>query len=427
MLITRLQIRNFEGIESLDIMPGLVTILSGENGAGKTSVLNALRAALTNRSQRARMVSDGHSQGLLLFELDDGTTGQRTVTHDGKTAGPISLTRADSRVSRPQRILDKLVDGFGLNPVAFLDLTESQQRQEILKVTEIDLPMPEAIRLSGGEAQAGLDYEAHPLVVLKAIEEKLYLDRRDTTRNALQERVAAKKLREGVPEGINVDLLKSFDLHDALKQLHVAGTQSNVLRGRLERRGEIEEALRQLQAERQQNETQITMLEKARIDTAPIQADIELFEHDRAAWQRLQDANTKDKTATDLEARSEMLTALIEETRAKPAELLASAVLPVAGLGIDNDGKITVHGLPISELSTGETLVLAAEIAIATMPRDGLRIVLVDGLERLDAENRRRLFAKFTEAQVQVLATEVAEGRLTVITEFGQSGEAIPF
>lgn len=429
MFITRLQIRNFEGIKSLDVEPGLVTILSGANGAGKTSVLNAVRAAMTNRSQRTRMVANGHAQGLLLFELDNGIAGHRRVTRDGKTAGPVNLTGSEGAISSPQGILSELVGGFGLNPVAFLGLTETQQRQEILKVTAIDLPMEDAVRLSGGQVQPDVDYGAHPLTVLKAIEERLYSDRRDVNRDANQERAAAKKLRRDVPDDIDSDLLKHFDLRDAMRQLHQRKAESVMLQQRLRRQGEISMALRHLEEEQAQNNHQITILREKDTDTTAIEADITLFERDRAAWQRVQDANARDQAAEQLEEHSKALTVLIEETRAKPAELLASAVLPVAGLGIDNEGQITIHGRSISALSTGETLMLATEIAIATMPEDGLRVILVDGLEQLDAENRQMLFTKFVEAQVQVLATEVSEGELTVITEFdqGNNEKEIPF
>ncbi|WP_377807947.1 AAA family ATPase (plasmid) [Azospirillum sp. A29] len=49
MLISRLRIRNFKSIRSLDLELGGTTVLIGPNNAGKTAILEAIRIALTRR------------------------------------------------------------------------------------------------------------------------------------------------------------------------------------------------------------------------------------------------------------------------------------------------------------------------------------------------------------------------------------------
>jgi recombinational DNA repair ATPase RecF len=418
MHITKLKIEHFEGIESLEIEPSTLTILSGRNGAGKTSVLEAVRAAITNRPERSRLVHDGEGQGMILFELSDGTHGERRVTNSGRTAGGVRLTR-DTRISSPQSALDKLTRGFGFNPVEFLSLDESEQREEILRVTDVHLPMKEAIRLSAGKMRDDVTYDAHPLVVLKQIEESLYYHRRDVNRDARKLRSAAEKMRESVEgEEIDKELLRNFDLEEAIARLTRAQDVEGRITKKERRRGEVKAQIEALQQELGRLDNELVELRAQRVDPDPIRADIEAYKRDQDAWRTLQDANDKDAEAEGLETRSEALTALIEETRAKPAELLQSAELPVKGLGIDAGGNITINGLPVSELSTGEKLMLATDIAIATLPSDGLRIVLVDGLEQLDPGNRAAMMGKLARADVQVLATEVGEGELTVITDY---------
>ena len=51
MKITKLQIENLYGIEQLEL-DGKSIELTGTNGAGKSSVLDAIRLALTNNSKR---------------------------------------------------------------------------------------------------------------------------------------------------------------------------------------------------------------------------------------------------------------------------------------------------------------------------------------------------------------------------------------
>lgn len=421
MYITRLQIRDFEGIEALDLEPSQLTILRGQNGAGKTSVLEAVRAALSNRPERSRLVREGNgNSSLVLFELSDGTAGERRVTDEGRTAGSVKLTRGDVSFKSPQGILDKLQGGFGLNPVSFLSLNEGEQREAILRVTEVDLPIEEAIRLSAGERRADVSYDAHPLQVLKQIEESLYFYRRDANRDALKLRNAAEKMREGVAgRDIDAELLRNFDLEKAIARLTRAQDAEKAIAQTERRIGQIEGEMQRLRAELTTLQSKHNELVQQRVNPAPIRADIEAFKRDQDAWRTLQQANDKDGEAETFEERSETLTALIEEVRAKPAELLQSADLPVEGMGIDGKGNITINALPISELSTGESLMLATDIAIATLPANGLRIVLVDGLEQLDADNRDKMLDKLLAVNVQVLAAEVGEGELTVITDYG--------
>src|SRR5262249_53729619 len=49
MRITRLRIENFRSIKNLDIELGDTTVFIGQNNAGKTAILDAVRIALTRR------------------------------------------------------------------------------------------------------------------------------------------------------------------------------------------------------------------------------------------------------------------------------------------------------------------------------------------------------------------------------------------
>lgn len=68
MRITAVNIRNFRGIESLDLELGPVTVLIGENNSGKTSVLDALKLCLRDLGPRRQAVFDAMD-----FHLADST------------------------------------------------------------------------------------------------------------------------------------------------------------------------------------------------------------------------------------------------------------------------------------------------------------------------------------------------------------------
>lgn len=71
MRTTKIQIRDILGIREFN-MNGESIELSGTNGVGKSSVLDAIRYALTNKSGRDVIVRRGAVEGEILIETDSG-------------------------------------------------------------------------------------------------------------------------------------------------------------------------------------------------------------------------------------------------------------------------------------------------------------------------------------------------------------------
>ena len=69
MKITKIKIKNMYGIseKSLD---GKSIELTGANGTGKTSVIDAIKTALTNDPQRPVVIKQGETEGEILIETD---------------------------------------------------------------------------------------------------------------------------------------------------------------------------------------------------------------------------------------------------------------------------------------------------------------------------------------------------------------------
>ena len=69
--ITKIKIKNLFGISEFEADSKSIELLGG-NGTGKTSVLDAIRYALTNRSSRACIVKQGATEGEIIIETDAG-------------------------------------------------------------------------------------------------------------------------------------------------------------------------------------------------------------------------------------------------------------------------------------------------------------------------------------------------------------------
>ena len=103
---------------------------------------------------------------------------------------------------------------------------------------------------------------------------------------------------------------------------------------------------------------------------------------------------------------AEILTEKIELARNLPGEILKTAKLPLAGLTVEN-GIPLINGLPVSNLSEGEQLDLCVDVALSKP--GGLQIILIDGIERLSAQNRDRMYAKCRDNGLQFIATRTTD------------------
>ncbi|MBD3251491.1 AAA family ATPase [Candidatus Uhrbacteria bacterium] len=439
--IIRLQVKDFEGLEALDVLPGGgVNVLRGRNGTGKTSVLDAIRVALTNRGERSLLVRKGAEDGLILFELEGGIRGEREINRSGRVAGPLTLTNGENAVSRAQTFLNRLGGGFNYNPLDFIGMTDAEQTKVLLDLIAIDVSRDELLALSDGEELDGVDYDQHPIIVLGEIETALMELRRDTGRRARDLEGMAEDLFSKVPPDFDREHVESFDLEAASLELSSIEAHEQRIKtaeasiqdfevGIQRVEGQIEALLEQkrsLVEQKQQAEARVGQLAAQDVGNAgEIRERIRTYTQDRKHLHNLEMSESTSRQAQDCRQEYKGLTQRIDDVRRKPAEILSSSELPVDGLGVD-EGKLTINGLPISELSTGEQLHVATQIAVATL--GDLRVVLVDGVERLDPGHKEVLLRELSEAGVQAFVTEVSDEALTIITDFEtETFDDVPF
>lgn len=431
MKITKLAVSQFEGLTALEVTPSNgVNLVEGHNGAGKTSLLEAIRVAFTNKGQRSQLVQDGGDQGLILFELDDGTAGERSVSGGGRVAGPITLQHQGQHISAAQRFLNNLGLGFGFNPLEFIELRDDQQTKQLLDITPMNIAMPELLKLGGGRLD-DVNYHEHPLQVLAAIEKSLLDQRRAVGRDARDLEGMAERLYQQVPNDFDAEAFADFDLGEAVAELNKAQAHKLNIQETKESLSLIENEIKNLQQQLEKlkierEDLRMTLTELREVtppNTEQISNDIAQYKENAEHAAQLEQAKVREQEAVSKRQEYTDLSLRIEAVRAKPGELLPNTELPVVGLGIDEDGKVTINGLPISELSTGEQLGVAVDIAVATLGE--LKVVLVDGLERLDKENQDALLNRLSMVGVQAFVTKVTDTELTVITDYQPSN--VPF
>ena len=122
---------------------------------------------------------------------------------------------------------------------------------------------------------------------------------------------------------------------------------------------------------------------------------------------------------SDLKQQSNELTGKLELARELPGQILEQSVLPIPGMML-TDGVVKILNsngtyVKVDNLSDGEKLELCIEIAKA---KSGvLKVILVDGFEKLDATSQEQFIEKAKSSGLQYFITRVSDTELTV-TEY---------
>lgn len=475
MKTTKIIIKNLFGIREA-ALDGRSVELAGPKGSGKTSVLDAIRYALTNRSDRDYIIHQGADEGEIIIETDTGLSIDRK-TRTAK-ADTVKVRDGDMLQTRPAEFLSGIFTPLQLNPVAFTQLSRQEKNRVILSLIDFAWDM-NWIKEQFGEIPQGVDYSKHILEVLSDIqaESGIYFQSRQGLNRDIRNKQAfiadiakdipphydaarwdAYPTREKYQElerireaNSRIEQAKSFrDGFDAKKRgleaeraIQLTAIEQDISAQREAIIGDIQRMEAQIAAAREkldglaQRRKEREELEDARFreslaklerdvgvadqyagqevrDTSALSAELDEAEQMRSHLNEYRRMRDMQAELEDLTARSQALTDKIELARELPAAILAQATIPVDGLTVEG-GVPLIHGLPISNLSDGELLELCVDITVSKPGQLG--IILVDGAERLDSVSRERLYAKCKAKGLQLIATRVTDSEEMEVVE----------
>ncbi len=467
MKTTKIVIKNLFGIREA-ALDGRSVELAGPKGSGKTSVLDAIRYALTNRSDRDYIIHQGADEGEIIIETDTGLSiDRKTRTTKADT---VKVKDGSMLQTRPAEFLSGIFTPLQLNPVAFTQLSRQEKNRVILSLIDFAWDM-NWIKEQFGEIPQGVDYSKHILEVLSDIQAEsgvYFQSRQNLNRDIRNKQAFIADIAKDIPPHYDAARWEAYPTREKYQELErIREANSRIERAKAFREG-FEAKKRGLEAERdiqlaavaqdisaqresitgdiQRLEAQLAAarekldglaqrqkereeLENARFreslaklerdvgvadqyagqevqDTSALSAELDEAEQMRSHLNEYRRMRDMQTELDELTARSQALTDKIELARELPATILAQASIPVEGLTV-KDGVPLIHGLPISNLSDGELLELCVDI---TVSRPGqLGIILVDGAERLDSVSRERLYAKCKAKGLQLIATRVTD------------------
>ena len=475
MKTTKIVIKNLFGIREASL-DGRSVELAGPKGSGKTSVLDAIRYALTNRSDRDYIIHQGADEGEIIIETDTGLSiDRKTRTTKADT---VKVRDGSMLQTRPAEFLSGIFTPLQLNPVAFTQLSRQEKNRVILSLIDFAWDM-NWIKEQFGEIPQGVDYSKHILEVLSDIQAEsgiYFQSRQNLNRDIRNKQAFIADIAKDIPPHYDAARWEAYPTREKYQELErIREANSRIERAKSFREG-FDAKKRGLEAERaiqltaieqdisaqreaitgdiQRMEAQIAAarekldglaqrrkereeLEDARFreslaklerdvgvadqyaeqevqDTSALSAELDEAEQMRSHLNEYRRMRDMQTELDELTARSQALTDKIELARELPATILAQATIPVEGLTVE-DGVPLIHGLPISNLSDGELLELCVDITVSKPGQLG--IILVDGAERLDSVSRERLYAKCKAKGLQLIATRVTDSEELEVVE----------
>ncbi len=465
--ITGFTVQDFKRVKFVEIQPNEngMTIIGGDNGQGKTSILDALGYALGGEAFRPSSVNNTEGDGNAYIKVEiDGLVVERA----GKN-GALKVT--DARGMRGnQTLLNTIVSKFAIDLGTFMKATDADKTKMLLDMFpelkgSLEALKAEDLKVREERADMNRDIKRLQITIdgmpeiadapqaetnLDDLNAKLAdANRRRTAVVAKIEAEKAKKGEEAVLReriaGIDKDIklyantrdenvAKKLSELETLKksvdemQKHIADLESSVQPYKDEANAAIaklEEQKNELaqKADGIVSESNDVIL-KLEDEGCGIDDEIEAINWDMKAagennekFRKANERLAKLKEISQLREQSDKKTAELQDIDRRRTELLQQANLPLPELSIDADGMLLYKGQKWDCMSGSERLKVATAISMNTKP--GCGFVLVDGLEALDGKTLREFDAYLTERNMQCIGTIVGENNATVVIEDG--------
>lgn len=419
MKILKLVAENFKRLRAVDITPesNIVTI-SGRNAQGKTSILDAIWAALAGAKHiQSEPMRKGAKKGKIRLEMGNQSVElviERKFTEGGPAKGTLTVTTAEGYTppGGAQAVLDALIGALCFDPLAFTRMDRGDQFSELREIVHLEIDLEQM------DKQNAADYER----------------RRQLNAEAKQLRArAAVPVDPGLPaESIDEDAL--------LEQMELASQTNSGIDSEQQRRervafqidvhrGAVATILKEIEAlHMKANEREKladdTARDLAALDPLPLKVDVSAIrlqlgtaKQTNAAIETRNAVQRIAKQEEEIEATTELLTESIKARDEAKREALAAAKFPVPGLGF-GEGIVTYNDLPFDQASSAEQLRVSLAIAMESNPK--LRVIRIEDGSLLDSDSLAAIQAMAEEHDYQIWMEVVdSSGLLGIVIEDG--------
>jgi energy-coupling factor transporter ATP-binding protein EcfA2 len=441
MKLQRVEIENLGGLECIafDTVGSLVEV-TGQNGSGKTSLLNSLRAVVEGGHDPS-LIRLGAKKGVVRLLLDDNTTIVRTIT---EKASRTEITTSDGQiVPAPQSFIAELCGSFSFDPTSLISATPKERTAYLLSAMPIKF-MPDEIAATGAERPDQACAPPVDLDGLAAIRDGVFGTRKTLNKSVRDSEGTIASLRQGMPAEDGADWAakwKELEAEATDVEVQIRDAEKQAVNEYLAAANELRQARDGAIADLQK---QIAELEKAikvagqlcesRIAEVRNEQDSKLkviaerakpardtlatekaqaWERSQAQGKALGARQTIEAMAVKVRADSveaERLTRVLDALDALRRRKLDE--LPIPGVEL-KDGEVYVGGVPFEQLNTAQQFALSIRLAKLKLGR--LPLIILDHCEAFSSETWELFRESAKESGLQIVTARVSDTPLTVV------------
>lgn len=418
MIITGIKASNFKILKAVDIdIPeetGIIKII-GDNGAGKSSFLEAIETALGGVGATPfEPIRHGEEEATITVKLKDDQYGKINVTKvlkKDKKSTLIIKGENNTTFNAPQEMLDSFIGALSFDPLNFFNFKPEKQ-YEVLKNM---LGLSELDDLDNKNQK---DFDART-EINRDIKNKKALIAGIKFSNIFKEseKIDVKKLIDNLQK-INDKNNKNIIEHQANEHKIIKVRELYVKIKKL--RKELEDTVNQ-------HDSIVTEIEKFKqeeiIDVNVIKKEIKEAEQKNKDYELHQVKSQHIIELEQLEKASEVLTEKIEKRKEEKLKLIEKAKMPIENLSLD-EGIIRYNNTALSECSTAEKIKVSFAIGVASNYK--LKTIFIKEGELLDKKNMKliRNLAKEKDynIMIELLNNDNVNERnaMTIIIEDGE-------
>lgn len=416
--ISKINITNFLGVKDAEITPGAITLISGENGTGKTSILEGIKAVF-GAGKAATLINNESDEAEVGLLFDNGVEATRRIT---KSKNELVVTENGKEVKAPVDFLKKMLALNTINPIDILTMKPKDRKDLIL--ANIEVPYP-GVQIDGIIKEVNLNTEithTDALTDINNLYTRIFSERTVTNRLLKDKKGAVEELKKTLPAGQNNEPITDTK------------NRYGIIVGNIEKiTGSLQEYLGKIKD--QKGQELVAFEQKYSADKAAIEAKYGGAENNakekcNAQLTELRAAENQCKVALENSARIEQTQATIGTYSAEATQLETTSnkyttnlakleglktmclqQLPFPGLEFRDD-DIYVNGIAFDTLNTAQRIQMAVKIALLNNPP----FMVIDGAEALDDNTFNMLAAELKGANTQFIATKVTNTQLTVQT-----------
>jgi len=429
--ILALQITNARKIKFAEITPeGDIVTLVGKNEAGKSTIMQAIKYALTGEKE-PDFVTHGEDAASIKLKIGDGEAAYE-INQRVKADGTVTLVVKNQdgfKPTSPRKFINDLVEGgLACDPLAFTTMTKKDRRKTLVQLLGIG---DELNRLDAKEKEV--------------FDERTFAKRELKKQEAFTEGLEKELEEAGIenPQSIDVTALNE-DLQVFFERdKEVQKTRSNIKNLEFRRDGlcdkrdatlteinKLQEQVRLNGIEIEELTDEITTIDCAELKRAATDNStlIETTKADIANATKTNTEYAKYKSWMEagaefqkLTVAAEELTEIIESLRDDKTTLLTNAPMPLKGLALSLEGDdIIYNDTAFDGLSDGAKLLVSFNMAVAMT--GAVRVVLIKDASRLDTDNRKLIEELAIEKDVQLWVEypDTGDNQKGIIIEEGE-------